>query len=73
MKTTALILVFALIASLHIPDLLKRKRKKELIVYGGILGLAFVLSELHVLRVPIWNPYHTLMQVFYTPIPGADT
>jgi uncharacterized membrane protein YsdA (DUF1294 family) len=71
MKTAALVIVFGLIGSLDMPALFKHKRKKELTVYVGILGLAFVLSELHILRVPIWNPYHTLMQIFYAPIPGA--
>lgn len=55
MRTLQLILIFAAALAVDAPALFRSRRAKELWVYASILGTAFLLSELHVLRVPVWG------------------
>jgi len=56
MRIAGLLLLFAAIAALDLPRLWKRRRRKELVVYCGILGLALTLCVLQTLRVPLGSP-----------------
>jgi hypothetical protein len=69
MKTAGLILLFAAIASFDLPSLFRERRKKKLTVYGCIFVLAFVLSELQLLRVPMWSPNRLITDVVNMIIP----
>ncbi|HZG58813.1 hypothetical protein [Paenibacillus sp.] len=64
MLTAGLLLLFAAIAALDVPALLRRRSAKSWIVYGAIFLLALVLSELQVLRVPLWSANRTITDVF---------
>jgi hypothetical protein len=63
MMTLGLILLFVLISLLDLPRLLKQKQKKELYLYSVLLGSAFVLSELHILRIDLWSPNRMITDV----------
>lgn len=54
MNTFLLFLLFTAISFFDYKMLIEEKRTKELIIYTTILGLAFVLFELHILgfKVP---------------------
>jgi len=56
MRIAGLLLLFAVIAVLDLPHMWRRRRKKELVVYCGILGLALTLCLLQTLRVPLGSP-----------------
>lgn len=50
MNTFLLILLFIAISFLDYKDMLKTKKVKVIVIYTGILGIAFILSELHLLE-----------------------
>ncbi|RTR27132.1 hypothetical protein EKG37_19815 [Robertmurraya yapensis] len=50
MSTFLLILLFIAISFLDYKDMLKTKKVKVIVIYTGILGIAFILSELHLLE-----------------------
>jgi hypothetical protein len=67
--TVILILVFAALSLLDLPKLIKRKNTKELLVYGAILGTAFILSELHALDVDMWSPNRVITDIVRFVVP----
>jgi len=70
MKTAALLLVFAAIAALDLPALIRRGKAKPLIVYGSIFLLALVLSELQILRVSMWSPNRAIEEAVHWIVPA---
>ncbi|WP_170972262.1 hypothetical protein [Bacillus yapensis] len=42
--------MFIAISFLDYKDMLKTKKVKVIVIYTGILGIAFILSELHLLE-----------------------
>lgn len=58
------LLGFMAILPLDVPYLVKNKKKKELFIYFSILGLAFILSELHVMRIVTFD-WVTLIGKFF--------
>lgn len=51
-----LVLIYTVIILFTVPDLVKRKLKKELAVFSVLCFIAFVLGLLYVLDVPIPSP-----------------
>jgi hypothetical protein len=49
MGTLGVVILFAAIALLDIRSLWKDHNKKVILLYASLLGLAFILSELHIL------------------------
>lgn len=56
MKVLILFLVFACIALLEIPKLLRKKQWPELITSSVLLAIGFILSLLQIIGVKIPNP-----------------
>ncbi|MEA4902969.1 hypothetical protein [Desulfitobacterium sp.] len=56
MKVFVLLLVFALIALLEIPKLIRKKEWPELITFSILLTIGFILSFLQVIGVELPNP-----------------
>ncbi|MEQ2525466.1 hypothetical protein WMO40_02030 [Bacillaceae bacterium CLA-AA-H227] len=50
MNTFLLILLFIAISFLDYRKLMQEKKVKVIVIYTGILGIAFILSELHLLE-----------------------
>lgn len=50
MNSFLLILLFIAISFLDYREMLKAKKVKIIVIYSGILGIAFILSELHILE-----------------------
>lgn len=61
MKTIQLLLLFTAMAMVDVPRI--RRKKKELLVYSILLGGAYLLSELHVLRIKLWGLNQIVMKV----------
>ncbi len=49
MDTFLILLLFVAISFLDYRRMIKKKDKKNLVIYSAILGFAFVLTELHIL------------------------
>lgn len=62
-----IVLVGACIALVEGPYLVKKKMKKELYIFAGLLLVGEVLSIMLALRVPLPNPYD-LITFIYRPI-----
>jgi hypothetical protein len=55
-KILGLIIIFGVIVKLEVPDLLKKKDKKGLIIFSFLLALSFTLSVIFALNKTIPNP-----------------
>ncbi|HZG86638.1 hypothetical protein [Paenibacillus sp.] len=51
-----LAVLFAAIALLDVPALVRRRKTKQLIVYAFVYAAAAVLSVLQLFRIRIWDP-----------------
>ena len=56
MKVFVLLLLFAIIALLEIPGLMRKKEWPELIAFSILLTIGFLLSFLQVIGVEVPNP-----------------
>lgn len=56
--TIALMLCFVLVSLVDIPELRRKKRKRELYVYTALLVIAFILFDLHFLHIKMWGLNH---------------
>ncbi len=55
MRMVGLIGFFIVIAMFDLPKLIRERKKKELLAYAAVLGLAFLLSVLHILQIELWS------------------
>lgn len=53
MMTVLLILLFVSISFYDYLYMVKAKKKKVIILYSAILGVAFIMSELHILDIKV--------------------
>ncbi|MDF2959574.1 MAG: hypothetical protein K0S39_1309 [Paenibacillus sp.] len=51
-----IIALFGAIAGLDLPRLIRERNKRGLFVYSLVLGLAFIISELHLYHFKIMSP-----------------
>jgi hypothetical protein len=56
LNSILLVLLFLAVSLLDLPSLIKKKDIKQIIVYSSILGVAFLLTELHTFRVHVPSP-----------------
>lgn len=64
MNTIYLILFFAAISYLDYRYMIRNKKKQAMVIYTIILGIAFTLSEIHVLGVRVMGLNQLVMFIF---------
>ncbi|MFJ5769829.1 hypothetical protein [Psychrobacillus sp. NPDC093180] len=64
LKSFGILLVAAVIVYLEVPSLVKKKQKKELIVFSVLLAIGVGLGVLHSFGKPIPNPTQLLTFIF---------
>ena len=67
LKSLGILLIAAVILWIEVPPLLKKKQKKELLVFSILLTVGIVLSMTLAFGKPILNPLEFLTFIF-TPI-----
>lgn len=63
-KIIIIFILFAITAFLQIQNLKKQQLYKELYTYATLMGLAFILTSLYVLNIPIPNPLNLINFIF---------
>lgn len=67
--TIGLVVCFVLISLLDLPELIRKKWKKELFVYTAMLLTAFLLFELHFMHVKLMGLNHVVASIVHLFIP----
>jgi DMSO reductase anchor subunit len=64
MKIFLLMLATIIILIIDLPEMIQKRLKKELIVYSLLLAIGMILSILHMLQVPLFNPTDLIVWMF---------
>lgn len=72
MRMAGLIGLFIVIAMFDLPTLIRdrRRKKKELIAYLAVMGLAFLLCFLHILGINVWSINRIITDVVQWVVPS---
>lgn len=70
MRIAGLIGFFIIIALFDVPKLIRKRKKKEIMAYSAVLGLAFLLSFLHILGVDVWSPNRIITDIVRWVLPS---
>ncbi|RAK22282.1 hypothetical protein B0I26_102274 [Anoxybacillus vitaminiphilus] len=64
MKIFLLLLATIIILFIDLPEMIQKQLKKEIIVYSLLLIAGIILSILHMLQVPLFNPTDLIVWMF---------